>query len=373
MSLKEVFCQNKAIGILQRAFSSGRMPHAYILGGAEGVGKFKTAREWAKMLLCSDAVTDDGFADSCGVCESCRMFEAGSHPDFNHVYKELFEFTKDGKGKTTPVDLRKAVIQEFLIDKVSARPTLSGRKVFVVSEAEKLNAASQNSLLKVLEEPPEYCSIFLLCTRLEKLLPTTRSRCQPIRFGPIAEDTIVVKLKELGMQEDQGRYWARLAQGSLGQACQWAQLELAGAKIYETKRKLLERLSSYEYRDALDFAEQLLAEGKKIAAVWAELERTTSKSDINRRAQKTIVQIAVSALRDAMKSNLGQAERIINFDQKEQIRRLAGRFGLDRAADGIGECYRTLRQIDSAVNEKLIFEQLLLKLLSSDTMKFLRY
>jgi len=190
MSLKEIFCQDKAISILQRAFAADKMPHAYIFAGLEGVGKFKTAREWAKMLLCKNPVVENEFADSCGACQSCRLLEAGSHPDFNLIYKELLEFTKDGKGKTTPVDLPVDVVREFLIEKVSIKPTLSARKVFIVSEAERLNASSQNAMLKVLEEPPQYCTIILLCTRMERLLPTTRSRCRIIRFSPIDEERI---------------------------------------------------------------------------------------------------------------------------------------------------------------------------------------
>ena len=89
MSLKEIFCQDKAISILQRGFTADKMPHAYIFAGVEGIGKFKTAREWAKMLLCKNPAAEDGFADSCSSCQSCLMFEAGSHPDFSHVYKEL--------------------------------------------------------------------------------------------------------------------------------------------------------------------------------------------------------------------------------------------------------------------------------------------
>ncbi|GAF75732.1 unnamed protein product, partial [marine sediment metagenome] len=176
MPLKEIFCQDKALSILQRAYAADKVPHAYIFAGIEGVGKFKTASEWAKLLLCKNPVIEKTdsirFADSCCLCESCRTFEAGSHPDFIHIYKELIQFTKEGKDKKTPVDLPKDVVKEFLIEKVSIRPTTSERKVFVVSEAEKLNAASQNALLKVLEEPPRYCCIILLCTRLEKLLPT---------------------------------------------------------------------------------------------------------------------------------------------------------------------------------------------------------
>jgi DNA polymerase III subunit delta' len=150
MSLKEIYCQDRAISILQRALASERSAHAYIFAGIEGVGKFKTAFEWAKLLLCESPVTGKDFADSCGRCESCRLLEADSHPDFNHVYKELLEFTREGKGKKTPLDLPIDVIREFLIEKVSAKPSLSRRRVFVISEAEKLNDSSQNCLLKVL-------------------------------------------------------------------------------------------------------------------------------------------------------------------------------------------------------------------------------
>ncbi len=118
MSLKEVFCQDRAIDVLQRAFASDKWAHAYIFAGPEGVGKFKTASEWAKLLLCAEPVIEDGFADSCGLCPSCRLFDAGSNPDFNHVYKELLEFTRDNKDKKTPVDLPIDVIREFLVAKV---------------------------------------------------------------------------------------------------------------------------------------------------------------------------------------------------------------------------------------------------------------
>jgi DNA polymerase-3 subunit delta' len=369
MSLKEIFCQDKAISILQRAFAADKMSHAYIFAGPEGVGKFKTAREWAKMLLCKNPIVENDFADSCSSCQSCRLFEAGSHPDFNLVYKELLEFTEDGKGKTTPVDLPIDVIREFLIKKVSNRPALSARKVFLVSESERLNASSQNAMLKVLEEPPEYCSIILLCTRMERLLATTKSRCRTIRFAPIEQEKIIGKLKEMGIDGKKAGYFARMAQGSLGQACQWAELELADANLYQTKKQLLSSLSSYEYADALELAQWLLDESKKIAAVWTDLHKTTSKTDINRRAAKSLVQIIISALHDAMKLNLAGPQTFINFDQKEQIKTLAGRFDCERSAEKIADCYKTLHWIESAVNEKLIFEHLLLNLAVSDKIK----
>jgi DNA polymerase-3 subunit delta' len=369
MSLRQVFCQDKAIGTLQRAFSAGKVPHAYIFAGAEGVGKFKTAREWAKLLLCKNPAIENDFADSCGLCQSCKLFEAGSHPDFYHVYKELVEFTKEPKGRKTPVDLPIDVIREFLIEKVFTKPSFSQRKVFVVSEAEKLNASSQNALLKVLEEPPEYCCIILLCTRMEKLLPTTKSRCQTVRFGPIDEARIIEKLREMHLEQKQAQYFARLSQGSLGAACRWAQLELAGANLYRIKTELLRGLAKLTLADALELAEQFLDDSKKIAAVWSELDPATSKTDVNRRAQKTLIQIITSALHDAMKLNVTPAAPAFNFDQKEQIEELAGRFGPEQAGEKIADCYKSLRWIESAVNERLVFEQLLLNLAGADIIR----
>jgi len=399
MPFKEIFCQDKAIAILQRAFASGKWSHAYIFAGPQGVGRFKTAREWAKLLLCENPrwtnheltridtnrkknnelvqISENSwqktnFADSCGSCQSCQSFEAGSHPDFNHVYKELVEFTKDNKGRKTPVDLPIDVIREFLIEKVPTKPTLSRRKVFVVSEAEKLNAASQNALLKVLEEPPAYCCIILLCTRLEKLLPTTKSRCQTIRFGPVDENRIIEKLRETDLEQREAQYFARLSVGSLGTACQWAELELADANLYQIKKQLVSSLASYEFADAVKLAQELLDDSKKIATAWSNLDKTTSKTDINRRAQKTLIQIIISALNDAMKLNVTPGQAYINFDQTEQIKKLAGRFNAEYAAEKIADCYKTLRWIEAGVNEKLIFEQLLLKLVGSDIIDFLQ-
>jgi DNA polymerase-3 subunit delta' len=374
MALREVFCQDRAISLLQRAFAAGRVPHAYIFAGPEGVGRFKTAGEWAKLLLCRDPVVEKergDSAESCGTCESCRAVAADAHPDFNIIYKELVEFTKDNKGRKTPVDLPIDVVREFVIEKVCTRPTLSERKVFIVSEAERLNASSQNCLLKVLEEPPEYCCIILLCTRLERLLATTKSRCQIIRFGPIDEEIIFNKLKEMGIGQEKGRYFGRLAQGSLGLACEWARLELAEAGLHRIKKELVDSLVGFDFAEVPELAANFLEKSKKIAAVWTELEKSTSKKDINRRAAKSVVGIIISALYDAMKLKVTPNEGAINFDQKEQIEELAGQLDAEQLAERIADCYRVLRWIEAGVNEKLIFEQLLFNLAGSDIMTVL--
>jgi DNA polymerase-3 subunit delta' len=368
MSIKEIFCQDKAIGILQKAFTADKMPHAYIFAGPEGVGKFKTAAQWAKLLLCENPVIESGFADSCGDCNCCRQFDAGSHADFHHIYKELVQFTREGKNKKTPVMLPIDVVREFLLEKIQVRPTLSKRKVFVISEAEKLNAPAQNCLLKALEEPPLFVTIIMLCTRADKLLATTKSRCRMIRFGAVDAQTITEQLEREGLDRQIALSFAAQSCGSLGMACSWAKLEMAGAGMYRIKTNIVDSISNYQYPDSLEVAEKLQKHSKTIADEWFKLEPETSKTDINRRAAKTVIQMIISALHDAMKLNIDPEKHIINFDQKPQINNLARRMDAETLAEKIQNTSHATQWIDSSVNEKLIFERILLNLAVSDTM-----
>jgi DNA polymerase-3 subunit delta' len=366
MPLKDIFCQEKAVTDLQLAFVGDKVAHAYIFAGHDGVGKFTTAREFAKLLLCKNPVERGDFNDSCGNCVSCKAFDAGSHPDFEHVYKELIKFTREGKDKETPVQFPIDVVREFLIEKVSAKPALSAKRVFILTEAEKLNNESQNCLLKVLEEPPSYCCIILICTMPEKLPPTIRSRCQIMRFGPVAEGKIIEKLSESGLGEKQAKYFARLSDGSIGQACAWAQLEQNGANLFQTKTELVNALAEPEYKDSLELADDFQQQSKDLAAMWVKLEPATSKTDVNRKASKTIVRIVIAALHDVMSAKAASGSRPVNFDQPEQIKSIARRFDAEQASQKIADCFKILHYIDSSVNEKLIFESLLLNLAKTD-------
>jgi len=364
MGLRDVYCQDRAIGALQRAFGAGKLAHAYIFAGADGVGKFTTARQWAKMLLCDnrtekkapDPFIGGVFYDSCGQCRSCEVFEGGGHPDFKVIYKELVKFTKDGKNKQTPIDLPIKVIREFLIEKVSARPMLSEHTVYIVREAERLNKASQNALLKVLEEPPGYCFIILLCSRAERLLPTTLSRCQVLRFGPVDEARIVAKLKEMG---------------SIGAAMDWAQLELSANSCYEIKRELVDRLADHELGKSVEFGEWLNAAAKKISTAWANKEADTSKKAITRRAQKGLIRMIIAVFDDVMQAALGNGE-LVNSDQAAQIKTLGGVFDAEQAAEKIRKAYENIRWVEASVNEKLVFEELLLNIGGCDIINGVR-
>ena len=95
MSLKDIVSQDRVVNTLQRAFGAGKMPHAYIFAGPDGVGKRTCAEQWTKMLLCQSRLeekTKDGpFYDSCGKCESCLLFSSEGHPDYKKIHKELIK------------------------------------------------------------------------------------------------------------------------------------------------------------------------------------------------------------------------------------------------------------------------------------------
>lgn len=363
MNLSEIFCQDRAIDTLQRAYLCGRLPHAYIFAGADGVGKFSTACGWSKLLLCKSPVKQKGSTESCGKCDSCRNFEADCHPDFHHVYKELIRYIGPETNKEkTPLEMPIDVVREFLINKIQVKPSLSAAKVFIISEAEKLNASSQNILLKVLEEPPAESFIILLCTKLDNLLPTTRSRCQIIRFGPVSEEKIITHLAGDGIDKNEARFWARLSGGSIGQAEVFSKLE---PSLYGIKKQLVDRVCSLSAADCVDFAQWLNSAASQSAQSWQKLKTQTSKSDINRQVRKILVLIFVSAIDDAMKQILAETGEMINFDQAEQIKLLAQRYNLQQCAELIEDCFLTNRFIDASVNEKLAFEHMLLNFSNS--------
>ncbi len=363
MNLSDIFCQNKAVNTLQRAFAGGKSAHAYIFEGTDGVGKYTTAIAFAKLLLCKSPANNDG----CGKCPSCLALDSDTHPDFHHIYKELIQLNSDSqKRKRQAIDLPIDVIRDFLIAKVQLKPTLSASKIFIVSEAEKLNPESQNALLKTLEEPPNGSFVILLCTKLDNLLPTTRSRCQIVHFGPLSDEKIIEKLSASGVNKQEAKFWARLTGGSLGQALIFTKLE---PSFYEIKKEFLVRFCKSELADVVDFAQWINSTASQLTASWQKIKPDSSKADLGRGAKKVFAAIAISAFADAMKASAGSDEKMTNFDQPGQIKTLAARFSPQDCAEMVEKCYETIRFIDASVNEKLVFEHLLLNCADSGIIK----
>ncbi|MFI4912039.1 MAG: ATP-binding protein [Sedimentisphaeraceae bacterium JB056] len=361
MSLNDVLCQDKVVDVFQHAMKHDRLGHAYIFAGEDGVGRYLMAKEWAKALLCEgrDSLQSD-FVDSCKCCRSCQLFDSDSHPDFKHIYKELSEFLSDSaKRKKNPSEFSIHVIREFLVDIVASKPQMAKKCVYVISEAEKMNAAAQNAMLKTLEEPPAYCLIILLCTRTDKLLPTILSRSQVLRFGPVDEAIIINKLSEEGIDGVQAKFWARFTSGSLGQSIMYSKMASL-CDCYSIKCQLVEKLANARLADSLDIAEWMVAKNGEISEAFSDQMENVSKSDLKRRAQKIMLKMLLVMVTDMIRLSVDGSEDIVNSGQTAQIQQLCTQVDVNTAAKFVEKINSSMRWVDAYVNEKLIFEEILL-------------
>ena len=158
------------VDMFRRAAGRGRLSHAYLFVGPEGIGKRMFARALAQCLFCDRF--DDTQLEACGECPACRQMLAGTHPDF------LTVCVPDGKSEL-PIDLLAGPIdrrgREGLCYDLSLRPMSANRKVAVIDDTDRMNDESANSLLKTLEEPPIDSTLILISTNPDSLLPMPSS------------------------------------------------------------------------------------------------------------------------------------------------------------------------------------------------------
>lgn len=153
---------------LWQSQTQNRLGHALLLTGPAGVGKTAFARRFSQALLCAAALPDH---TPCGQCHSCRLFQAGSHPDYLAV-------TPAEPGKPIKVDQVRD-LNAFL----GFTSQFSGRQIVQVQPAEAMNINAANSLLKTLEEPTPGSLLLLLSAAPNSLPATVRSRCQKVNFA----------------------------------------------------------------------------------------------------------------------------------------------------------------------------------------------
>jgi len=218
---------------LRKAVLRGRVSHAYVFGGAEGMGKAGLARAFAKTLQCLA-----GKDEPCGVCASCRAFDGGNHPD-------VFYVGLAGKKSIGVNDVREKIVREM-----ETRPYSYRYKVFIVDGAETMTPEAQNALLKTIEEPASYGVFLLLSANPALLLPTVRSRCILLKLTPILPTEAESLLLSKGVPAERAAFLAAYAQGNPGLA-----LRLAESEDFTELRD--ETLAEAEKIHGLDCAEAL--------------------------------------------------------------------------------------------------------------------
>src|SRR5216117_442792 len=189
---------------LQAALRSQRLAHALLFHGEEQIGKRLTARVLAQAVNCEAIPTPDP-PDACGVCRSCHQIETGAHPDVT------IQAATSGKGET---DQTREIESRFIY-----RPLIGRRKIVILDNADLLRPEAANALLKTIEEPPPDSLIILVSSHPESLLPSIRSRCQALRFAPLAVDSVQEVLQQRrGFSDTDARFLAMVSGGRLGLA-----------------------------------------------------------------------------------------------------------------------------------------------------------
>ena len=247
---------------------SGKIPHALLFTGPYGVGKSETAFEFARMLLC-----EHGVGSGCDACGSCIRASRIEHPDL-HLLFPYRQKPKGAEGYNPWVDgllkHRKRLAEERyapvtyekgrqivieLVGEVHERLLESafegGRRVCVVIMAERLNDKTANSLLKILEEPPDGVYFVLTAERLSSVLPTIVSRSSIVRFRRMKNAEIEHFLEQKGV-EDPGRRsaFARASEGSLKSAKAFAFSDIADN--YSRAVNIYAHIAMGEYGDVVD-------------------------------------------------------------------------------------------------------------------------
>ena len=166
---------------LDNLIKTNNVVHSYMFIGPDGIGKVLFAKDFAKMILCQDS------NKACNHCSSCIKFNSDNHPDFMIINSE------DGKSiKINQI--------RFLQERISEKPIVSNRKVYIINDSDLMTVEAQNCLLKTLEEPPEFAVIILVLSNENKCLSTIKSRCTKIAFQKLRNSDLTQYANENNLE-----------------------------------------------------------------------------------------------------------------------------------------------------------------------------
>jgi DNA polymerase-3 subunit delta' len=319
---KTILDQPDALAQIDSAFISGRLPHGVIFAGPSGVGKFTTAVALAKRFLCDDG--QDLYA--------VGLIDARTHPDFHVITKELVRLTsKTSKATTLSID----VIRDHLVGPAMKKTVVGKGKVFIVEEADLMQPAAQNSLLKTLEEPAGRTLIVLLTPKPEDLLQTIRSRAQVFRFGSLSDKTVFGQLKLRGIEPKTAEAATRIVDGSLGLAIKWVE-----DGVVAKSAELFAHLDGLMLgRPTTDLADWMKTASDAYAARQLELDELASKDR-------------------ATRDGLGVYLRLAARHFQKALRQTESGDALERLCAAIDDIVRCEQYLDGNVNIALALQQL---------------
>lgn len=309
---------------ISASFKNGRIGHAYLFDGERGTGKEAVALHFAKLLLC-DKPEDDV---PCETCHSCRRVTSQNHPNITMI-------RPDGQ------DIKKEQMSD-LIFKMTKKGYEAGRKIYVISAADRMNVAAANTLLKFLEEPEGEVTAILLTETYHSILPTIQSRCQRISFHPPSRERMIEKLVEKGIT------MSMAATVTMATADSEEAFQLANDDQFALMRKTVLKL--VEASDS-NVQEALLFIQSDWSPLFKEKEETERGLDLLLYAYRDIV---------AFKAGL---ESVPAFpDLQEFLRGLSMKMTYSRLSANMESILQAKKQLHGNMNRTLLMEQLVLSM-----------
>ena len=326
MPLRHIAGHRHLLERLAQAMVRGTLPPSVIFSGPEGLGKRTAALALAQALNCERPVKwpDETGQDGCGECGTCRRIARGVHSD-------LLVLTPGDSGTIKVDQIREA------IDRSAYRPFEGRRRVVIVDEADALMGEAQNALLKTLEEPPSGSIFVLVTARPDLLLPTVRSRCQRLRFGPLSPSEIAsVLVRDHGVSQGDAHAAAVAADGSVGRALE-RDVDDASAARDAAARLLASAVSTADPRRRLDAA-------KAVSAGAADRDALAGR-----------LQALSSLLRDigALHSGAGDAV-LANADLKPALESARRAFDVDRVVAAFAAVDRAVAALERNASPKIV-------------------
>jgi DNA polymerase-3 subunit delta' len=342
---------------LREMLARKRFPHAVILSGAHGSGKYTLALMLARTMNCLEqpitggGTNSDGLPDFCGHCSNCTRIAQAEDLDARFAEAvEARENLRDTDKKETrlfvqthpdvlivPPDPPQLVIKvdqvRHVIETIYYRPGEARERVYIFTSSAFMKEAA-NSLLKVLEEPPEFASIFLLTENAGEFLPTIRSRSMTLNLGALPSAEIESRLAQFRPQWNarQRALVARLSEGAIGRALSFDLESYVAARQH-----------------ALIILRSALGAGGKDND-HTELFKTTETFRSGAEGREKIdnlLRTLYALLEDLMFLQSGAAQLVRNTDILGELKKMseAADFAwLQRAAEGLGEVERGLRR-----------------------------
>lgn len=322
----QVIGQDRIVSLLDYGLKTNAIAHAYLIVGPQHVGKRTLAVNLAQALNC------DGPEVPCGECHSCKRILEGKHADITCI--SLNSRTEIGID-----DMRG-------LQRSANLPPYEGKcKVFIIEEAEYLSTEAANSLLKILEEPPQRVVWLLLAAEEEHLLPTIISRCQRLELKPVPSERVQETLIEsCKVDAGKAKLLSQLCRGRLG----WALSALANDDVLEQRSQRIDRLVSLLTAGL----EQKFAYGQEVATHFS----------LDRKAGAEIVEIWLDWWHDLMLIKGGCPEAITNVDRESVLVEQAQVLSLAEIKEFLASLDFLQGAISRNANPRLALEWLMLNL-----------